>query len=104
MPASGVGKVRGYARADAAQVWVEDAGSGILLGRLPIATLKQGYSTAGTAGQGWFLILSFVDEAYLRTGPGGTQVVLEMERVSRAKPVPFALGVGGDITAASATA
>ncbi len=47
------------------------------------------------------MILSFVEKSYLRTGPGGTQVVLEMERDRRPGVVPFALGVGGDIAAAA---
>lgn len=94
-------QVRGYAAADAVQVWIEDAGPGIPLDQLPISTLKQGYSTAGTAGQGWFMILSFVEKTYLRTGSGGTLVVLEMTRATQPDVVPFGFGVGGDIAAAA---
>lgn len=69
-----------YTSGDRVQVWIEDAGPGIHLDRLPLATLKQGYSTAGTAGQGWYLILHCVDRAYLFTEPGETVVVLEMDK------------------------
>lgn len=80
------------------QVWVEDTGSGIPLDRLPISTLKQGYSTAGTAGQGWFLVLTMVDRAYLLTGRGGTRLVLEVFRdPSRPSAIPFSHSVGGDV-------
>ncbi len=34
----------------------------------------------GTAGQGWFLMLSSVDTAYLSTSAAGTTVVLQMNR------------------------
>jgi len=74
---AGAGVVRGFHAGDRVQIWVRDSGPGIALDRLPISTLKQGYSTAGTGGQGWFQILSLVDTAYLLTGPDGTTVVLE---------------------------
>ena len=81
------------------QVRIEDAGAGIPLDRLPIYTLKQGYSTAGTAGQGWYMILNFVDAAYLLTGAEGTTLVLEMEKEARPHALPFSLAVGGDVAA-----
>lgn len=79
------------------QLRVEDRGLGIPLDKLPIATLKQGYSTAGSAGQGWFLVLSFVDVAYLLTGTEGTTLVMEMGARPLQRPVPFSHSVGGDI-------
>jgi anti-sigma regulatory factor (Ser/Thr protein kinase) len=93
---AGGGTVRGYWDGDRVQIWVEDHGPGIPLDRLPIATLKQGYSTAGTAGQGWFQVLSLADAAYLRTGADGTTVVLEMARET-SPPIPFSVEVGGDV-------
>jgi anti-sigma regulatory factor (Ser/Thr protein kinase) len=93
---AGGGTIRGYREGDQVQIWVEDRGPGIPLDRLPIATLKQGYSTAGTAGQGWFQVLSLADAAFLRTGTDGTTVVLEMAR-DPAPPVPFSVRVGGDV-------
>jgi anti-sigma regulatory factor (Ser/Thr protein kinase) len=90
-------QVRGFAEGDTVQVWIEDRGPGIPLDRLPLSTLKQGYSTAGTAGQGWFMVLSFVDRADLLTGPEGTRLVLQMRRLAAPRSVPFAASVGGDI-------
>jgi anti-sigma regulatory factor (Ser/Thr protein kinase) len=95
---AGSATVSGYSAADRVQVWVEDRGPGIPLDRLPVSTLKQGYSTAGSAGQGWYMILSFVDGTYLLTGPEGTVVVLEMSRVSSRRAVPFSAMVGGDVS------
>lgn len=98
---AGGGVVHGFESAHGVQIRVEDHGPGIPLGRLPIATLKQGYSTLGTAGQGWFLVLSLVDRAHLLTGPHGTTLVLEMERAaSPNRLVPFSARVGGDVAAA----
>jgi anti-sigma regulatory factor (Ser/Thr protein kinase) len=89
--------VRGCAAGETIQVWIEDRGTGISLDRLPLSTLKQGYSTEGTAGQGWFLVLTFVDRADLLTGPEGTRLVLTMTRRASPRAVPFAAAVGGDI-------
>ena len=62
------------------QVWVVDHGGGITLENLPNATLRKGYSSAGTLGQGMKMMLQTVDRVYLLTGPTGTTVVLEQER------------------------
>ena len=62
------------------QVWVEDRGAGIAIDRLPRAALERGYSSAGTLGHGFWLMLNTVDRVYLRTGAEGTTVVLEQER------------------------
>lgn len=94
---AGGGTVCGCRVGDAVQVWVEDTGRGIPLDKLPIATLKQGYSTMGTAGQGWFLVLSFVDAAYLLTRAVGTTIVLEMHRDAPSAHIPLSHGVGGDV-------
>ena len=66
----------------AVQVRVEDRGSGIPLAELPKATLRRGYSTAGTMGHGFKMILTTADRVYLLTGPSGTAVVLEQERTA----------------------
>ena len=92
--------VHSYRNADEVQIWIEDKGAGIPLDKLPISTLKQGYSTAGTAGQGWSLILLCVNAAFLLTGPEGTVLVLEMHRESGQQSVPVSAAVGGDIMAA----
>lgn len=94
---AGGATVRGHTGTDRVQIWVEDKGPGIPLDKLPISTLKQGYSTAGSAGQGWYMILNLVDAAYLWTGPQGTILVLEMGRTAGRQAVPVAAAVGGDI-------
>lgn len=79
---AGRGQGRVCANADMIQVWVEDAGQGIDVARLPRATLKKGYSSAGTLGHGMKMMLSTSDRVFLLTGPTGTTVVLEQERQS----------------------
>jgi anti-sigma regulatory factor (Ser/Thr protein kinase) len=59
------------------QVWIEDQGSGIDMARLPRATLERGYSSAGTLGHGFWLMLQTCDVIYLLTGPEGTTIVIE---------------------------
>lgn len=74
------------AEAGRAQVWVADQGRGIALHRLPRATLEKGYTTGGTLGHGFKMVLILADRVYLRTGPQGTTVVIEMGR----EPLPLA--------------
>ena len=57
-----------------------DHGKGITLENLPNATLKKGYTTAGTMGQGMKMMLQTVDRIFLLTGAAGTTVVLEQQR------------------------
>lgn len=68
------------------QVRVEDGGEGIAVEDLPNATLQRGYSSAGTMGHGFKMILQTTDRVFLLTGAGGTVVVLEQDR-TRALPV-----------------
>jgi PAS domain S-box-containing protein len=74
---AGGGRARIHAAGGTIQVWVEDKGRGIDVERLPRAALERGFSTRGTLGHGFFLVLSTVDRAWLLTGPTGTTVVLE---------------------------
>ncbi|BDI33687.1 hypothetical protein CCAX7_57380 [Capsulimonas corticalis] len=67
------------------QVWIVDRGKGIDYSRLPDAMFRKGYSSAGTLGHGFKLIISFADFVYVLTGPGGTTVVIEQHR-SRPEP------------------
>ena len=67
------------------QVRIKDTGTGIPLGDLPKATLRRGYSTAGTLGYGFSMILTTADRVFLLTGPAGTTIVLEQD-----KTVPIA--------------
>jgi anti-sigma regulatory factor (Ser/Thr protein kinase)/DNA-binding response OmpR family regulator len=64
------------------QVWIADHGAGIDVSRLPKATLERGYSSAGTFGHGFWMMLKATDRTYLLTGPQGTTVVIEQDRVA----------------------
>ncbi len=59
------------------QVWIRDTGPGIAEESLHRATLERGFSTGGTLGHGFWMILNTIDKIYLLTGPEGTVVVLE---------------------------
>jgi PAS domain S-box-containing protein len=61
------------------QVWISDQGQGIAFERLHRATLERGYTTAGTLGHGFWMMLRTVDRIWLLTGPTGTTVVLEQD-------------------------
>jgi len=62
------------------QVWVVDSGTGIDIEKLPQATLVRGFSTAGTLGHGFKMILQAIDCVYLLTRNTGTTVVLKQSR------------------------
>ena len=76
----GTADVRADEQAGLVQVWVEDRGEGIEVNHLPQATLKRGYTTAGTLGHGFKMMLQTADRLWLLTGPMGTTVVLEQGR------------------------
>lgn len=61
------------------QIWVEDTGGGIALDRLHRATLERGFTTAGSLGHGWPMLLKTSDRVYLLTGRSGTTVVIEQD-------------------------
>ena len=63
------------------QVWIRDRGAGIPVEQLPRATLARGYSTSATLGHGMKMMFQMVDRVFLLTGPMGTTVVLEQERL-----------------------
>lgn len=69
----------------AVQVWVRDRGRGIAIENISRATLERGYTTAGTMGHGFWLILETVDRVFLNTGPSGTTIVIEQ---ARTRPQP----------------
>jgi anti-sigma regulatory factor (Ser/Thr protein kinase) len=62
------------------QLYVEDHGPGIALDALPQSALVAGYSTKNSMGMGFFLTLQESDRVFLRTGVGGTVVVVEVDR------------------------
>ncbi len=64
------------------QVRVEDHGTGITMENLPRATLARGFSTKATLGHGLKMMLETADRLFLLTGPAGTTLVLEQERVA----------------------
>jgi len=76
----GEGRVYASAEAGTVQVWVSDRGKGIPEESLHRATLERGYTTAGTLGHGFWMILRTVDRCWLLTGETGTTVVLEQRR------------------------
>jgi anti-sigma regulatory factor (Ser/Thr protein kinase) len=65
---------------EAVQVWISDNGHGIEMESLHQATLQRGFTTAGSFGHGFWMILRTVDKVWLLTGPTGTTVVLEERR------------------------
>ncbi|MDX1932330.1 MAG: ATP-binding protein [Capsulimonadales bacterium] len=69
------------------QVWVEDRGRGIDMENLPRATLEPGFSSAGTLGQGFKLMLRTADTVWIRTNRNGTTVVIEKGREPRPNPL-----------------
>ena len=77
---NGVGRVHYDTSAGRLQVWVRDQGEGIALENLPRATLERGFTTAGTMGYGFKMMLQLCDHIYLETGTQGTTVILEQNR------------------------
>ena len=67
------------------QVRVEDQGTGITMENLPRAALARGFSTKATLGHGLKMTLETIDRLSLLTGPSGTIVVIEQDRVA---PLP----------------
>jgi serine phosphatase RsbU (regulator of sigma subunit)/anti-sigma regulatory factor (Ser/Thr protein kinase) len=61
------------------QVRIDDNGRGIPYDDLPRATLERGYTTAGTLGQGFWIILQSVKRCWILTSDQGTTVVLEQD-------------------------
>jgi anti-sigma regulatory factor (Ser/Thr protein kinase) len=73
------------------QVKIEDTGTGIPFEDLPRATLERGYTTAGTLGQGFWIILQSVKRCWIATSESGTTVIIEQDNEDTALedlPVP----------------
>lgn len=64
----------------AVQAWIFDTGSGIPVADLPRALLQTGFSSRGTLGQGFRIILQSVDRVFIWSSPTGTVIVLEQEK------------------------
>ena len=63
---------------DGLLVVVSDRGQGIPALALPDVALTRGYSTTGTLGMGYKLMISFADKIYLATGAEGTTVGIQV--------------------------
>jgi PAS domain S-box-containing protein len=70
---------------DVIQVRIEDTGSGIQMAFLPKATLPLGWTSKKALGHGLMMMLELADRVWILTGPTGTTVVLELERI---EPIP----------------
>jgi PAS domain S-box-containing protein len=57
---------------------ISDEGPGIEAMTIPDVAFARGYTTAGTLGMGYKIVISMADKVYLATGPGGTTVGIEM--------------------------
>lgn len=57
---------------------ISDSGPGIGALALPEVALIKGYSTAGTLGMGYKIMIEYSDKVFLATGPQGTTVAIEM--------------------------
>lgn len=75
---AGQGEASIHKTQDSLIVVISDRGPGIPALALPHVALTPGYSTAGTLGMGYKLMISFADKVYLATGAEGTTVGIEM--------------------------
>jgi CheY-like chemotaxis protein/anti-sigma regulatory factor (Ser/Thr protein kinase) len=75
---AGGGKVSIHRTDESLICMVEDRGLGIEAMNIPDVALVPGYSTAGTLGMGYKIMLEFADRVYLATGLKGTIVAIEM--------------------------
>ncbi len=75
---AGEGRVSLHRTADGFTCVVSDSGPGIGAMALPDLALTKGYSTAGTMGLGYKLIIEFADKVYLASDREGTTVAMDM--------------------------
>jgi len=76
---AGQGEASIHSTDDSLIVVVSDHGPGIPALALPDVALTEGYSTAGTLGMGYKLMMRFADKVYLATGAEGTTVGIELK-------------------------
>ncbi len=74
----GSGRYEVRRRNSTAQVVISDRGPGVDFTTVPKATLEAGFSTQGTLGVGFTIMLEMSDRVLLSTEPGGTTLVLEL--------------------------
>ena len=82
---SGIGEITLDVEKGLVQARIMDEGPGISLEDLPNATLKKGFTTAGTLGHGMKMMLQTADRVFLLTSSAGTRLVIEQERLA---PLP----------------
>ncbi len=75
---AGGGKASLHRLQDSLLFEVEDHGPGIDTLSIPHVALSPGYSTAGTLGMGYKLMIVSASKVYLATGPDGTTVACEI--------------------------
>lgn len=93
---AGGGKARLCSRNDDLICIVSDSGPGIGALALPDVALTEGFSTAGTLGMGYKVMLRFSDQVRLATGPEGTTVAIWMSLYGAEAPlVPSAARLSG---------
>ena len=74
-------------RADDALICVvEDSGPGIQALDIPDVALTRGYSTAGTLGMGYTMMISLADRIYLAADPDGVRVAVMMKLTPADEP------------------
>lgn len=71
---------RAWSRDGTLQVTISDEGPGIDFKTLPSATLETGFSTKGSLGVGFTLMLELSNRVLLSTQPGKTLLVLETDK------------------------
>lgn len=73
------GKASLYRNSNDIRFVVKDHGPGIAALNLPNVALVTGYSTVGTGGYGYKMMIKCADKVYLATGSEGTTVAVEIE-------------------------
>ncbi len=76
---AGGGEISLHRVDDGMMVVAKDGGPGIAALNLPDVALRRQYSTLGTLGMGYKVIISFCDKVYLATGVNGTTVGIHMK-------------------------
>ena len=76
---AGGGKASLHRLPDSLMFMVSDQGPGFEELNLPDVALTLGFSTAGTLGMGYKVMLSFADKVYLATGDDGSTVAMELQ-------------------------
>ena len=80
------GVVSLYASDKILQIWIKDEGKGIKFDTIPYAVLRSGWSSAGTLGMGFVLMLSMASQLDMLTGETGTTLVITIDKE---RVIPF---------------